>query len=141
MSNSVLDGAILEYAQLSEADLTNASLRGANLHSANLEYAQLDCADFSGADVRGTRFKGSTGLSEQTKNKLKAKGAILDDATNSVEHKWWIEKVFIPLATLLIGSSGILGIWQISQQKPANSNPLHSSTENTQSRSKINSSK
>lgn len=137
LKDSILDGANLESAQLSGADLTNASLRGANLHNANLEYTQLDGVDFNGADVRGTRLKGSTGLSEETKKILKAKGAILDNTTNDVERKWWIEKVLIPLIGLLIGGSGIVGIWQASQQKPANfkSPP---SIENTQPRSNTN---
>lgn len=137
LRDSILDGAILEYAQLSGADLTNASLRGANLHNANLEYTQLNGADFNGADVRGTRFKGSTGLSEEIKKILKAKGAVLDNTTNAVERKWWVEKILIPLITLLIGSGGMLGIWQALQQKPINPNsppPI----ENKQPRSKTN---
>lgn len=138
LSNSILDGAILEYAQLSGANLTNTSLRGANLHNANLEYAQLDGADFSGANVRGTKFKGTTELSEQTKKILKENGAIIDDIPNAFEHKWWIEKVLIPIATLLIGSSGIVGLWQLSQPQSAKSNPSSPSIGNTQPNLKTN---
>lgn len=130
--NTILDGANLEYAQLSGVDLSNASLRGANLRGANLEYAQLDNTDFRGADVQDAQFKGSKGLSENAKKILKGRGAILDDTTNAIDRKWWIEKVLIPLATLLVGSGGILGIWQLSQQKPSKSSFLNSNSENTQ---------
>ncbi|OKH52844.1 hypothetical protein NIES2101_13395 [Calothrix sp. HK-06] len=100
---------------------------------------QLEGADFRGADVRGTRFKGSTGLSEQTKKILKENGAIIDDAANAIERTWWIEKVLIPIATLLIGSSGIVGLWQLSQPQSVKSNPSSPSIEHTQPNLKTNS--
>jgi hypothetical protein len=132
LRDSILDGTILEYAQLSGADLTNVSLRGADLRNANLEYAQLKSTDFSGANVEGTLFKDNTGLSEETKAVLKARGAILNGDSITIDRKWWIEKVLIPLTTLLIGSSGIVGIWQVSQQKPVNPNSSPPSIEKTQ---------
>ena len=123
LRNSILDGARLEHAELCGADLTNASLRGANLRNASLEYAQLNGVDFGGADVQGTRFKNNTGLMEETKKILKERGAIFDDSTNTVDLKWWIKNLLIPLTALIIGSGGIMGIWlelskQISQPPP-----------------------
>lgn len=120
LRDSILNGTILEYAQLSGADLTNASLRGADLRNANLEYAQLKNTDFSGANVEGTLFKDNRGLSEETKAVLKARGAIFNGDSVIIDRKWWIEKVVIPLAALVIGSSGITGVWQLLKQKPVN---------------------
>jgi hypothetical protein len=120
LKHSNLNGAILEQAQLSGANLTHASLRGANLSKANLKDAFLEDTDFSGADVEGTLFKGSKGLSEKIKRDLKARGGIFDDDSITIDRKWWIEKVFIPLVTLLIGSGGIIGIWQLLRPKLVN---------------------
>ncbi|MBN4003294.1 pentapeptide repeat-containing protein [Nostoc sp. LPT] len=133
LRNSQLDGTILEYAQLSGADLTNASFRGADLRNANLEYAQLKNTDFRGADVQGTLFKDNTGLSEKTKVELKARGAIMNGGSKTIDRNWWIEKVIIPVATLLIGSSGIVGIWQLLQPKSVNPHSPPPFIEKTQS--------
>jgi hypothetical protein len=133
LRDSILDGTFLQYAQLSGADLTNVSLRGADLRNANLEYTELKSTDFSGADVQGTLFKDNTGLSEETKAVLKARGAIVNAGSKTIDRKWWIEKVLIPVTTLLIGSSGIVGIWQLLQQKSVNLHSPPPSIEKTQS--------
>ncbi|NEU71387.1 pentapeptide repeat-containing protein [Hassallia byssoidea VB512170] len=132
LRNSILDGADLEYAQLSGADLTNASLRGADLRNANLEFAQLENTDFRGANVQGTLFKHNTGLSEESKAVLKERGAIFNGDSITIDRKWWVEKVFIPVTALLIGSSGIVGVLQLLQQKTVNPHSPPPSIEKTQ---------
>ncbi|MEC4814193.1 MAG: pentapeptide repeat-containing protein [Scytonema sp. PMC 1069.18] len=124
----ILNGAKLQNAQLCGTDLTNASLRGADLRDANLQYTKLSGVNLSGANVQGTLFKGSTGLTEETKRELKTRDAIFDDSVpRTTNLKWWIQYVLIPLITLLLGSSGIVGVLEYLK-KQSSTSPIPSPT-------------
>lgn len=111
LSGCFLNGARLQNAKLSGTNLTNASLRGADLRHADLQYTRLSNTDFSGSDVQNALFKGSIGLTQETKRELKARGAIFDDSpSKSIDLKWWMRYVIIPIAALVFGSGGIVSL-------------------------------
>ena len=104
LSYCVLNGCNLQNAELRGCDLTNAKLRGSNLSYSNLSKANLQCSDLHGAnlnetDVTEADFRNSYGLSQNTKHKLKAQGAFLDNPKNNLR---WIEQLWIPIAVGLI---------------------------------------
>lgn len=122
LSGCILNGANLKNAKLSGTNLTNASLRGADLRYADLQYTKLSNVDFSGSDVQNALFKGSTGLTEETKGQLKARGAIFDDSpSKSLDLKWWIRYALIPLIALLVGSGGIISWLEYGKKYSPNS--------------------
>lgn len=126
LSGCILNGAKLQYAKVSGSNLSNASLRGADLRHTDLRYSKLSNTDFSGADVQNALLQGSTGLTEEQKQELKAKGAIFDDsALKSLDTKWWIRYLLIPVLTLLLGSGGIVSWLEYLRKQPLNT-PLSS---------------
>ncbi len=126
-SGCILNGANLKNAKLAGTNLTHASLRGADLRHADLQYTKLSNVDFSGADVENTLFKGSTGLSQETKHELKARGAIFGNSSSkSIDFKWWIRYVIIPITALIFGSGGIVSLLEYSKkQSPKPPTPSH----------------
>lgn len=127
LSGCILNGAKLQNAKLSGTNLTNASLCGADLRHADLQYTRLSNTDFSGSDVQNALFKGNTGLTEETKSQLKAKGAIFDDSpSKSIDLKWWIRYALLPLMALLLGSGGIISWLEYWKKHSPNSiTPSH----------------
>lgn len=127
LSGCILNGAKLQNAKLSGTNLTNASLRGADLRHADLQYTRLNNTDFSGSDVQNALFKGNTGLTEETKRQLKARGAIFDDSpSKSIDLKWWIRYALVPFLALLVGSGGIISwleYWK--KYSPNSTTPSH----------------
>jgi len=94
LSGADLSRADLIYANLSGANLSGANLSGADLRGANLNYADLRGADLRGADLIGADligadlsgaivekglFRKTRGLTEDTKQDLKQRGAIFED--------------------------------------------------------------
>ena len=70
-------------AHLTHANLDQTNCRGADFLRAYLEYATFEGADltharFVAADVKKADFRGSKGLSEETKEYLSKKGALVD---------------------------------------------------------------
>ena len=119
LTGCILNGAKLQNAQLAGCDLVNASLRGADLCNANLQYTNLNGADLSGANVQGALFKGTVGLTEKVSRELKARGAIFEDsALHTIDSKWLIQYVVIPLTAILVGSSGFVGILKFLEKQP-----------------------
>ncbi|MBP5974767.1 pentapeptide repeat-containing protein [Brasilonema sp. CT11] len=79
LSDANLSGTHLSGANLIGAHLIGANLSGANLIGAHLIGAHLSDAYLSGAIVVNALFGGSKGLTEDTKQDLKQRGAIFDD--------------------------------------------------------------
>jgi|GEM_PF-5053854 hypothetical protein len=123
LKNANFNGTNLQHAQFYGVDLTNATFRGSDLRNTHFEDAQLSCADFMGAVVQDARFIRCTGLTEAAENNLKKRGAILDPISSIIDRRWWIEKVLIPTAALLIGTGGIVSITQVSEHKMHKSLP------------------
>src|SRR5579883_753220 len=69
----------LSGADLRGANLNYADLRGADLRGADLIGADLIGADLSGAIVEKGLFRKTRGLTEDTKQDLKQRGAIFED--------------------------------------------------------------
>jgi hypothetical protein len=98
LTDADLSEANLSYARLSGADLSgaylgNANLSHADLHRSSLALANAIAADFTGADLREAnlsntnlsgatvgqaRFGNNTGLSEEMKLSLSARGATVE---------------------------------------------------------------
>ncbi|HAX80498.1 MAG TPA: hypothetical protein DCY88_32845 [Cyanobacteria bacterium UBA11372] len=89
LSNADLSGANLSHADLSHANLRHATLMNANFRYANLNGADMGRVDLSGADMSDTdlsrlrveyaRFHRNLGLSEETKQILRQRRAIVED--------------------------------------------------------------
>jgi uncharacterized protein YjbI with pentapeptide repeats len=88
-----LGGLVLDGVNFIRGDLSGADLRGCRLHKADLVFARLVKTDLRNADLRGatlneTLWSGTlvegcqlgrgTGLTEQQKQELRARGALLD---------------------------------------------------------------
>ncbi|BAY62370.1 pentapeptide repeat protein [Calothrix brevissima NIES-22] len=112
LKDAKLCGVQLSDADLSGSDLRRADLNGADLRRANLANAKLDDANLNGANVQGAIFQASTGLTEDIKHALKNRGADFKNSSvvklDSVDIKWWIQYVLVPLIIAFIGSGGII---------------------------------
>lgn len=77
LSGAYLGNANLSYSDLHKASLALANLIGADLRGANLKEVNLSQANLSGAKVEGAVFGENTGMSEEIKENLRQRGAII----------------------------------------------------------------
>jgi uncharacterized protein YjbI with pentapeptide repeats len=84
LSETILMGVHLNGADLYGADLSEAKLYGADLSEAKLLYgADLSEANPRGTILKGTDLRGVKGMTKELLKACKAKGAIIDEDTNS----------------------------------------------------------
>jgi uncharacterized protein YjbI with pentapeptide repeats len=89
-----LAGLVLDGVNFIRGDLSGANLRGCRLHKADLVFARLVKTDLRDADLRGATLNETLwsetlvegcqmgrgiGLTEQQKQELRARGALLDN--------------------------------------------------------------
>lgn len=84
------EGADFSYTYLIRALFENANLKNANFEGCMLSCANFDSADLTGANfknacVRATGFKNVTGLSEEQKEDLYNRGAVVDDRDDDID--------------------------------------------------------
>jgi uncharacterized protein YjbI with pentapeptide repeats len=75
LSGAYLEGANLHHANLHSASLALANLIGADLTAANLQDTNLTNTTFANAKLTGAVFANNTGLSEENRQSLQARGA------------------------------------------------------------------
>jgi uncharacterized protein YjbI with pentapeptide repeats len=78
LSGALLANADLSYADFYRSSLALSNLIGSNLERANLAAVNITQANFSGAKVTGTKFADNVGMTEELKESLLARGALLD---------------------------------------------------------------
>ncbi|TBR59453.1 hypothetical protein B4U84_00455 [Westiellopsis prolifica IICB1] len=140
LKDAKLCGAQLSDADLSGSDLRRADLTGADLRRANLANAKLDDVNLNGANVQGAIFQASTGLTEDIKHALKNRGADFKNSSvvkfDSVDAKWWIQYVVVPLIVTFIGGGGII-VTMINasktEQPPKPTHTIQATTQETPS--------
>ncbi|WP_013320362.1 pentapeptide repeat-containing protein [Gloeothece verrucosa] len=77
LSGAYLGNANLSYSNLHKSSLALANLIGADLRGANLKEANLSQANLSGAKVEAALFAENLGMTEEMKESLLARGAII----------------------------------------------------------------
>ncbi|MFW6359000.1 MAG: pentapeptide repeat-containing protein [Chroococcales cyanobacterium] len=78
LSGAYLSNADLSFSDCSKSSLALANLSEANLQGANLEEVNLTNTNLSGANVEGAIFSTNAGLSEEMKQNLTERGAVIN---------------------------------------------------------------
>lgn len=77
LSGAYLGNANLSYSNLHKASLALANLMGADLRAANLQEVNLSGVNLSSAKVEGAIFGDNIGMSEEMKQSLQQRGAVI----------------------------------------------------------------